>query len=66
MHAQLLQSCPTLCNPVDRSPSGSSVLAILQARVSEWVVCPSQGIFLTQGSNLCLYVSCIGRWVIYN
>ena len=32
------QSCPTLCNPVDHSPLGSSVHGILQARILEWVV----------------------------
>ena len=31
------QSCPTLCNPMDYSPSGSSVNEILQARIQEWV-----------------------------
>ena len=31
------QSCPTLCNPVDCSPPGSSVHGILQARILEWV-----------------------------
>ena len=35
--AKSLQSCPTLCDPVDRSPSGSSVPGILQARTLEWV-----------------------------
>ena len=30
------QSCPTLCNPMDYSPSGSSVQGILQARILEW------------------------------
>ena len=35
--AKLLQSCPTLCNPTDSSPPGSSVPGILQARVLEWV-----------------------------
>ena len=35
--AQLLQSCPTLCDPVDCSPPGSSVHGILQARKLEWV-----------------------------
>ena len=34
------QSCPTPCNPVDYSPSGSSVLGILQARILEWVAIP--------------------------
>ena len=31
------QSCPTLCDPMDRSPAGSSVHGILQARILEWV-----------------------------
>ena len=32
-----LQSCPTLCDPLDGSPPGSSVPGILQARILEWV-----------------------------
>ena len=32
-----LQSCPTLCNPINSSPPGSSVPGILQARTLEWV-----------------------------
>ena len=35
--AKLLQSCPTLCDPIDGSPLGSSVPGILQARILEWV-----------------------------
>ena len=35
--AKLLQSCPTLCDPTDGSPSGSPVPEILQARTLEWV-----------------------------
>ena len=35
--AKSLQSCPTLCNPIDRSPPGSPVPGILQARTLEWV-----------------------------
>jgi len=35
--AKLLQSCPTLCNPMDSSPPGSPVPGILQARILEWV-----------------------------
>ena len=34
--AASLQSCPTLCDPIDGSPAGSSVPGILQARVLEW------------------------------
>ena len=37
------QSCPTLCDPVDCSPPGSSALGLLQARIPEWVACPSPG-----------------------
>ena len=44
MHAKLLQSYPILCNPMDLSPSGSSVHGILQARILEWVAMPSSGI----------------------
>ena len=35
--AKLLQSCPTLCDPIDGSPAGSLVPGILQARTLEWV-----------------------------
>ena len=35
--AKLLQSCPTLCDPRDGSPPGSSIHGIFQARVLEWV-----------------------------
>ena len=36
-YAKSLQSCPTLCNPIDGSPPGSPVPGILQARTLEWV-----------------------------
>jgi len=35
--AKSSQSCPTLCNPIDGSPKGSSVPRILRARILEWV-----------------------------
>ena len=35
--AKSLQLCPTLCDPIDRSPPGSLVPGILQARTLEWV-----------------------------
>jgi len=35
--AKSLQSCPTLCDPIDRSPPGSPAAGILQARTLEWV-----------------------------
>ena len=36
--AKSLQSCPTLCDPIDGSPPGSPIPGILQARRLEWVV----------------------------
>ena len=42
---QSFKSCPTLCNPMDYSPPGSSVHEILQARILEWVA-----IFFSRGS----------------
>ena len=56
-----LQQCPTLCDPEDYSPPGSSVHGILQARILEWVAMPSsRGSFqLRDGTQL----SCItGRF----
>ena len=35
--AKSLQSCPTLCDPIDGSPPGSPVPVIFQARTLEWV-----------------------------
>ena len=39
--AKSLQSCLTLCDPIDGSTPGSPVLGILQARTLEWVAIPS-------------------------
>ena len=59
--AKLLQSCPTLCDPVDCSPPGFSVHGILQARILEWVAMPPpRGIFPNQGSNP--FLLCLLRW----
>ena len=41
--------CPTLCNPTDCSPPGSSVHGISQVRILEWVVMPSLGDLLDPG-----------------
>ena len=45
MHAKSLQLCLTLCDPVDRSPPGSSVPRVLQARIQYWsgLPCPPPG-----------------------
>ena len=40
------QSCPTLCDPIDGSPPGSSVPGILQARILEWVLIYELSAFL--------------------
>ena len=44
--AKSLQSCPTLCDPIDCSPPGSSVPGILQARTMEWRNLPSLNVGL--------------------
>ena len=38
--AKSLQSCPTLCDPIDGSPLGSAIPRILQGRTLEWVAFP--------------------------
>ena len=53
VHAKLLHSCPTLCDPIDCSLPGPSVHGILQARILKLVAMPfSRGISWTQGLNL--------------
>ena len=63
MCAKLLQSCPTLCNPVDYSPPGFSIYGILQERIL--AVPRSRGIFPTQGLNpgLLCFLHC--RWIFF-
>ena len=57
--ARSLQSCLTLCNPVDRSPPGSSVHGVLQARELEWVATPfSRGSFWSRDWTCVSGVSC--------
>ena len=52
MHAKLLQSCLILCNPMDRSPPGSSVRGDSPGKnIGEGCHALLQGIFPTQGSN---------------
>ena len=55
MHAKSLQSCLTLCSPMDGSPPGSSVHGILPGKnTGAGCHAPLQGTFLTQRSNLSL------------
>ena len=64
VHAQL---CPILCDPMDCSPSSSSVHGILQARLLEWVAIPSsRGSSRPRDRTHISCVSCTGRWVLYH
>ena len=53
--AKSLQSCPTLCNPIDSSPPGSAIPGILQARTLEWVAIDSPKKAECQGIELCYW-----------
>ena len=65
VHAKSLQSCLTLCSPVDCSPPGSFVHGILQARILEWVTMPSSGgSSQTRDQTQVSYISCIG-WQVF-
>ena len=57
IHSQSLQSCPTLHNPMDSSPPGSSVHRILQARILEWVaMLSSRGSFWPRDRTCVSYI----------
>ena len=64
--AKLLQSCPTLCSPMDYSPpKGSSIHGILQARRLEWVAIPfSRGSSRPRDQTPAPYISPTGRRVL--
>ena len=56
--------CPTLFDPMDCSPLGSSVHGISQARILEWVA-----ISFSRGSSWPrdqTHISCTGRWILYH
>ena len=56
MHAKSLQSCPTLCDPMDCSLPGFSFHGIFQARILEWFAMPS--------SNLSFVIQFLGRVIL--
>ena len=66
--AKSLQSCPTLCDPIDGSPPGSPVPGILQARRLEWVAISFSNIALTRqtfvGKVMSLLLNTLSRLVI--
>ena len=67
MCAKWLQWCPTLCDPTNYSPPGSSVHRILQARILEWVAMPFSGVSSQpRDRNSVSYVSCAGMHGLYH
>ena len=59
--ALVAQVCPTLCDPMDCHPPGSSLLGILQERILEWVAIPFSGVSSWHRDRI--QVSCIaGRF----
>ena len=67
MGALLLQSCLTLCDPMECSPPGSSVRGILQATILEWVAMPSlRGSSRPRDQNFISYISCIVGQILHH
>ena len=64
LYAKLLQSCWTLCEPMDYSPPGSSVSGILQAKILDWVAMPFSRRSSWSRDWTCIFcVFCIGRGI---
>ena len=60
------KSCLTLCDPLDRSPSSSSVHRISQARILEWVAISSFRLSSrSRNRTWVCCISCISRWMLY-
>ena len=58
--AKSLQSWPTLCDPMDCSPAGSSVHGILQARILEWIAMSHSRVSSQPRDQSCIsYMSCV-------
>ena len=61
------QSCPTLCDPMDYSPPGSSVHGIFQERILEWVAISfSMESSQPRDRTHVFCISCIDRWILYH
>ena len=54
--AKSLQSCPTLCDPMDSSPPGSSVHRILQARILDWVAISFSRVYIYMSMYTYIYI----------
>ena len=61
-----IQSCPILCDPMDCSPPGSSIMGSPDKNTGVGCHFLLQKIFLTQGLNPFLLVYCIGRQILYH
>ena len=67
VRAKSFQLCPTLGDPLDCSPPGSSVRGVLQAGTLEWAATPSpRGSSRPWGPTWISAVSCVGRQVLYH
>ena len=62
-----IQLCPTLYDPMDCSPPGSSVHGIFLARILDWVaISSSRRCSWPRDGTRVSFVSCIGRWILYH
>ena len=60
------QPCPTLCNPMDCSPPGSSVYGISQARILEWIaISSSRGSSQPRDQTCISHISGTGKRILY-
>ena len=63
----VIQSCLTLCIPLDSSLPGSSVLGIFLARILEWVaISYSRGSSQPRDWTCISWISCTGEWILYH
>ena len=61
------QSCPTLCNPVDYRPPGSSVHGISQVRIlDQFAISYSRGSSRPRDGTRISWVSCVPRWLLHH
>ena len=65
--SMIAQACPTLCDPMNCSPPGSSLHGILQARILQWVaISSSRGSSWPRSNPHVSCGSCIGRQILYH